>query len=133
MYEHHLGIVVENIEESKRIFAHLGYKVCSEVVMDDYQHNRILFLENLWNSRRIELIQAMDDYSTVKNFKPGFHHICYEVENKDDFDNEFREMKVGKIFSKEFIAPAIEDRRVVFACLKNGLFVEFLLGDVADE
>jgi len=40
MREHHIGIVVKNVEESQKIFEKLGYKVCSEVTVDEYQHNR---------------------------------------------------------------------------------------------
>ena len=126
MKEHHIGIVVENIKESTGIFEQLGYQLLADIVEDPYQHNYILFMKSPDNGQVLELIQAMDEESTVKNCAPGMHHICYEVENKEQFKREFKEWKLGKLLSKEYMAPAIENRKIMFACLKNGLFTEFL-------
>lgn len=63
----------------------------------------------------------------------GIHHICYEVEEQYDFREIFKKMSIGKIFTDDMIAPALGYRQVVFACLKNGMFVEFLLGGGKDE
>lgn len=132
MREHHIGIVVKNVEESQKIFEKLGYKVCSEVTVDEYQHNRILFLKNEETQQKIELIEALDGQSTIKNFKSGFHHICYEVDERENFREIFKEMEIGKIFTHDLIAPALDNRCVVFAYLKNGMFVEYILGGGED-
>lgn len=124
MREHHIGIVVRDMEESRWVFSCLGYHPCTEVTEDIYQHNKILFLEDGQDSNRIELIEPLDEASTVRNVRPGMHHICYEVE--DSFLDEFKAMKIGKIFSSIYIAPALEGRKVMFACLRGGMFVEFL-------
>ena len=63
----------------------------------------------------------------IYNFKDGYHHICYEVEESDTFTEEFKALKIGKIFTPKIKAPAINNRFVLFACLTNGMFVEFLL------
>lgn len=128
MREHHIGIVVKNIEESQRIFEQLGYEAHSETITDEYQHNRILFLENKETLQKIELIEALDGLSTVKSFNSGIHHICYEVDKRENFREMFKEMGIGKIFTRDLTAPALDNRYVVFACLKNGMFVEFILG-----
>ncbi len=128
MREHHIGIVVKKMEASQRIFEQLGYKVHSEVITDEYQHNKILFLENDETFQKIELIEALDELSTIKNFKPGLHHICYEVDETENFRKIFKEMCIGKIFTRDLMAPALGNRCVVFAYLKNGMFVEFILG-----
>lgn len=133
MREHHIGVVVESVEASGKIFSCLGYNVCSEVTIDKYQHNKIVFMKNKETLQTIELIEALDEQSTIKNFKPGIHHICYEVDEADAFREVFRKLGIGKIFSDELIAPAINNRHVLFACLKNGLFVEFLLGERKNE
>lgn len=127
MKEHHIGIVVKNLEESQVIFEQLGYKVCSDVSMDKYQHNKVLFLENKETSHKIELIEALNDHSTVKKATPGIHHICYEVEEQENFREIFKKMSIGKIFTQDMVAPAMNNRTVMFACLKNGVFVEFVL------
>lgn len=124
MKEHHLGIVVRSIEESRRIFGCLGYSPCTKMIEDIHQHNKILFLKDGQDSRKIELIEPLDEESTVKNAMPGLHHICYEVEGS--FMDDFKALKIGKIFSPQYTAPALDGRQVAFACLRNGLFVEFL-------
>lgn len=132
MREHHIGIVVKNIVESQRIFEQLGYKASSKTIVDTYQHNKILFLGNEKTLQKIELIEALDEQSTVKNFKPGLHHICYEADEGENFRVVFREMGIGKIFSHDLTAPALDNRCVMFACLKNGVFVEFITGGEED-
>ena len=94
--------------------------------MDEIQNNRIMFLRNEIDGQRIELIEKLNEKSSVYNFKPGLHHICYEVEDKENFAEQFKEMKIGKIFTKPMTAPAIQNRVVVFACLRDGSFAEFL-------
>lgn len=125
MKEHHVGIVVGNIEESKLVFGHLGYHPCGEAVEDIEQHNRILFLENGQDFSRIELIEALDDASTVRNARHGIHHICYKVDK--DFVDGFKALKIGRVLPRKYIASALDNRQVMFACLRDGLFVEFLI------
>lgn len=125
MREHHVGIVVKNIEESRLVFERLGFQSCGEEVEDPEQHNRILFLENGQNLNKIELIEPLDGASTVRNAAPGIHHICYEVE--EDFADGFRALKIGKLLPQRYIAPALGNRQVMFACLRGGLLVEFLI------
>lgn len=48
MREHHVGIVVRDIEEGRTVFGRLGYRPCGEMVEDLEQHNRILFMEKAW-------------------------------------------------------------------------------------
>ena len=127
MIEHHIGVVVSNVEESGNIFESLGFEICSNVIVDMYQHNRILFLQNPKTLQKIELIEAMDEQSTVKSFKFGLHHICYEVDINQNFREVFRKLKIGKIFTPNIIAPALDNRNVMFAYLKNGILVEFLM------
>ena len=95
------------------------------MVEDLEQHNRILFMENGLDCGRIELIEPMDDASTVRNARCGIHHICYEV--NEDFINGFKSLKIGKMLPRRYIAPALGDRQVMFASLRGGLFVEFLI------
>lgn len=125
MREHHVGIVVRDIEESRTVFGCLGYKPCGDMVEDLEQHNRILFLENRQNYSRIELIEPLDDASTVRNARHGIHHICYEAD--EDFVDGFKALKIGRMLPQRYIAPALGNRQVMFACLRGGLFVEFLL------
>ena len=50
--------------------------------------------------------------------------ICFQFIR--DALTDFKQLKIGKIFMRPIQALAIDDREIVFACLTNGLFVEFL-------
>ena len=126
MTVHHTGIIVKDIQKNLAIYNKLGYVQISDIIIDAVQHNRIVFLTSINQLYTIELIEPLDKTSSVYNLKEGYHHICYEVDNRNQFINDFKKLKIGKIFTKPQIAPAIEDREIVFACLQNGTFVEFL-------
>ena len=127
MKYHHTGIVVASIENSINIYLKLGYTQVGRIVTDIIQNNRIVFLisDNLPN---IELIEAINEASTVYKSKLGYHHICYESECLDeDIVKNFNALRVGKIFTKPLLAPALDNREVVFACLQNGTFIELII------
>ena len=96
--------------------------------MDIVQNNRVIFLTSADKSQTIELIEPIDENSTVHNFRDGYHHICYDVSSIPDFISRFKSMKIGKIFTQQMIAPAIDSHEIVFALLHNGTFVEFIIG-----
>lgn len=73
------------------------------------------------------LLEPINELSSIYNFRDGYHHICYEAEQGEDIVQLFKTMKIGKIFTKPIIAPALSGREVVFACLQNGTFVEFIV------
>lgn len=126
MKVHHIGIIVADIEKSIAIYLKLGYRLQKNIVVDNIQHNRVAFMEADF-SPSIELIEPINEFSSVKNFKKGYHHICYELEMSIEIGQKFKDMQVGKIFTKPIIAPAIGNRKVIFACLRNETFVEFIL------
>ena len=126
MTVHHTGIIVKDIEKNLEVYNKLGYVQISDITTDSIQHNRIVFLTSTNQVQTIELIKPIDVTSSVYHFKEGYHYIYYEVENRDKFINDFKKLKIGKIFIKPQIALAIKDREVVFCCLINGTFVEFL-------
>ena len=127
MKVHHVGILVKNIEKSINIYEKLGYIRATDIVIDRIQINRIVFIESLDMTQWIELIEPIDTESSVYNFKKGYHHICYDVSDMPDFFSYFKSLQIGKLFTKLIQAPAIDNRCVVFGCLNNGMFVEFLL------
>lgn len=104
----------------------MGYKLKEETVIDSIQNNLIAILKSEFFPD-IELIEPIDENSSIYNFKVGYHHICYEAELGEDIIQKFKSMRIGKIFTKPIIAPALDNREVVFACLQNGTFVEFIL------
>ena len=127
MKYHHTGIVVSSIENSINIYLKLGYTQTGKIKTDIVQNNRIVFLKND-SLPSIELIEAIDESSTVYKSKLGYHHICYESECVDeDIVKSFKALRVGKIFTKPLVAPALDNREVVFACLQNGTFIELII------
>ena len=129
----HVGIVVDNIESSINIYKSLGYTLKEDVIIDNIQKNIIGFLNSKDKLQTIELVQPLNDNSSVKNFK-GYHHICYEVRNLDETIESFNEKKIGIIFTKKITAPAFDNRQIIFAYLKNGNIIEFLeKGDECDR
>ena len=123
---HHIGIVVYDLNKSIRLYSELGYVWDGDIKNDDVQNNLIAIMKSEYLSN-IELIKAKNQKSTVCNSKEGYHHICYELLPNEDIVHEFKKMKIGKIFTQPVLAPAFNNRKVVFACLQNGTFIEFIL------
>lgn len=119
-----MGIIVKALEKNITLYIKLGYDQVSNIIVDDIQQNKIVFLQN--QNHKIELIEPMNEKSSIYHFKEGYHHICYEVDDREAFLYDFKQLKIGKIFTKPMQAPAIDNRGIVFACLTNGTFVEFL-------
>lgn len=126
MKVHHLGLIVDDITKSINIYCKLNYHQVSDIIHDNQQNNLICFMKYEDQTQLLELIQPIDKTSSIYSFDNGYHHICYEIKKKNFF-KDFKKLKIGKIFSSPIIAPAIENKKVVFACLTNGTFVEFLL------
>ena len=124
MKVHHTGIIVKDLEKNVILYIKLGYDQVSDIVVDNVQQNRVVFLQN--QNHKIELIEPLNEKSSIYHFKEGYHHICYEVDDREAFLYDFKQLKIGKIFTKPMLAPAIGNREIVFACLTNGTFVEFL-------
>lgn len=125
MKEHHVGIKVSQLEKNIELYSKLGYQQVSSITVDEIQNNKIVFLQN--QSQRIELIEPINENSSIFNFKDGYHHLCYEAEYDEDIIKTFKEARIGKIFTKPIVAPALENHEVVFACLQNGMFIELVL------
>ena len=124
MKVHHTGIIVKDLEKNVILYIKLGYDQVSDIVVDNVQQNRVVFMQN--QSHKIELIEPLNEKSSIYHFKEGYHHICYEVDDREAFLYDFKQLKIGKIFTKPMLAPAIGNREIVFACLTNGTFVEIL-------
>lgn len=123
---HHIGILTKEISKAIFLYSKLGYVLDENIKIDNIQNNRIAFLHCDF-SPSIELIEPIDENSSVYNFKRGYHHICYEAEPGEDIIQKFKSMRIGKIFTKPIAAPALCNREVVFACLQNGIFIEFIM------
>ena len=88
---HHIGIVVQNINESLGELANfLSFESTNLPTLIGSQKVNICFLKT--NNVYIELIEPAEENSPITNFAKeggGFHHLCFEV---DDIKMEFKEI-----------------------------------------
>ena len=126
MLINHIGIIVTDLHRSVHIYSKLGYVLHNDIKQDNIQDNRIAIMKSQF-SPNIELIEAVNESSSIYNAKKGYHHICYEAEPGEDIIQKFKNLKIGKIFTPPIVAPALNNRKVVFACLRNGTLIEFIL------
>ena len=113
---HHIGIVVQNINESLgEISNFLSFESTSLPTLVGSQKVNICFLKT--NSVYIELIESADPDSPIISFVKeggGFHHLCFEV---DDIQQEID--KMVKKGARLVVAPVkgFEDRLIAFLML----------------
>ncbi len=81
---HHVGCVVQNIEESIALYKNsLGFKDCSEVIYVSSQQVNVCFV-NVGNNTFMELIEPLDEKSAIAKLlkkKHSYYHIGYLSEN----------------------------------------------------
>ena len=128
---HHVGVVTSNMDRSITIYEKLGYRKAVDVI-DPFQNNRIVMMDRR-EGVMIELIWPANEQSTVRNFSDGYHHLCYEMEPGEDVGQGFKRLRIGKIFTEPITAPAFDGRKVVFACLLDGSFIEFILCEEGEK
>ena len=113
---HHIGIVVQNINESLgEISNFLSFESTSLPTLVGSQKVNICFLKT--NSVYIELIEPADPDSPIISFVKeggGFHHLCFEV---DDIQQEID--KMVKNGARLIVAPVkgFENRIIAFLML----------------
>ena len=80
---HHIGYLVDSIENAASEFEKLGFLRTGEVVQDSLRDIYILLLSNA--GQIVELVQPICDSSPVytlrKRYRNSPYHICYETEN----------------------------------------------------
>lgn len=126
MKEHHLGIIVKNLEEDIEMYEQLGYENISEIYYDEFQKNKIVFMLKKGTDLLFELIEPIDSTSSICSAHLGYHHICYEVDSEEEIHDMFKCKGNGIIFLKRIKAVALDNRLVSFAMLLNGSIIEFL-------
>ena len=122
---HHIGFVVENIEQSVEIFELIGLKKSGEKVEDLNQNNFLQMMEDS-NGNRIELIEPIDENSTVNKYNKGLHHLAFTTNNEEELLKTIKANRLGKIFTKDIPAPLFNNKNVSFGYLKNDLLIEIV-------
>ena len=113
---HHIGIVVENINESLgEITNFLSFESISLPTLIGSQKVNICFLKT--NNVYVELIEPAEKNSPITDFAKnggGFHHLCFEVDNiQQEID------KMIKNGARLVVSPVkgFEDRLIAFLIL----------------
>ena len=113
---HHVGIVVENIQESLgELTKFLEFEETILPTLIDSQKVNVCFLKS--TNVYIELIEPVEQNSPIKKFSDnggGFHHLCFEV---DDITKELNNMKDKG--ARVIVEPTkgFEDRLIAFVLL----------------
>tara|TARA_B110000438_G_C15800844_1_gene645086 strand:+ start:170 stop:571 length:402 start_codon:yes stop_codon:yes gene_type:complete len=113
---HHLGIVVENIQDSLgELTQFINFEETDLPTLVDSQKVNVCFLKT--SNVFIELIEPINQDSPVKKFADnggGFHHLCFEV---DDIVKELDGMR--KKGARIIVEPTkgFEDRLIAFVML----------------
>ena len=101
---HHVGIVVENIQESLgELTKFLEFEETILPTLIDSQKVNVCFLKS--SNVYIELIEPIENDSPVKTFSEsggGFHHLCFEV------DDIFEEIKKAENNGARIIVEPVE-------------------------
>lgn len=121
---HHLGFVVKSLDNAISEWKNLGYCIVGNIFYDNIQNNKLIFMTN--NDITIELLEPIDNTSSIYNAPYGFHHICFSVCDKN-FEKKFKELNIGKIYTKKILAPALNNAHICFAYLRLGVNLEFIL------
>lgn len=130
---HHVGIVVESIEQALPGYLRsLDGRAVTDIIHDPLQKVKVLFIRTSPGedpSSLIELVEPAGNDSPVLQFLQkkggGLHHLCYEVEDIDDAVAQLKQ-RSALIVSRPKPAVAFEGRRVAWAMTKEWLLVEVL-------
>jgi methylmalonyl-CoA/ethylmalonyl-CoA epimerase len=128
MIFHHLGIIVDRIELSRKYFLdYLGMQIISEIIYDPIQKVNLLFIKNE-SDLVIELIEPANENSRLYNWlKKGnsLHHMCYEVNNIHDEIKKLRDIGC-LLFIEPVPAVAFNSRLICFLLTPEKIIIELL-------
>ncbi len=125
---HHIGVAVDSIEISLKLYQELGYH-CSDPVYDSLQNVYLAFCDQ--KESQVELVAPYDENSPCKTYLnkngPGPYHICYEVESIQATKYLLKQNK----FQLKELSPTqdtvlFQNARVNFCYIHNMGLVEFI-------
>jgi len=124
----HIGIAVENIEESEALFSKLFDTQPYKQELVEAQKVLTSFLRV--GNNKIELLQATSEDSVIKKFidkkGPGFHHIAFAV---TDIKSEMKRLSAeGFRLLQEEPSLGADNKLVCFLHPKstNGMLIELV-------
>ena len=102
---HHLGLLVNEFEVSKRFYANLGYRL-STIIEDKVQRTNLMFCEHK-KMPSVELVKPITNTSLqsyMLKHGEGIYHTCYSIKNDEQMETIFDKTRVICIQEKR---PAI--------------------------
>ena len=124
---HHISRVVDDIKEELEKYSKIGFTVEQEIFIDEEQKVKVGKVKTT-DCMIIELLEPLDEESPIYKFskeKKGFHHICIEVENLENFINYIKENNLGFQLTK-ITKSVFEGRRVCFISTNDREIIELI-------
>jgi len=126
---HHIGYVVDKIEEVMPNFEILGYKTSSLPVNDDIQRCRICFIERA-NEPLIELVEPYENNKSLRKMQTqrgnAPYHMCYEVDDVEALFDELSEKEGWMPLFRPVEAAAFNNRLITYFYNTQIGYVEFV-------
>jgi methylmalonyl-CoA/ethylmalonyl-CoA epimerase len=126
---HHVGIVVENIEQTALRYRELfGIEPVSPAVADSTQRVIVQFLASQADATSIELIEPLPGESPARRALEkggGLNHLCFEVADLDEYMRHAQSKGVVCV-CPPVPAVAFEGRRIAFLFYKGIGLIEFV-------
>lgn len=126
---HHIGYVVDKIEDVMPNFEILGYKMSSLPVNDDIQRYRICFIERA-NEPLIELVEPYENNKSLRKMQAqrgnAPYHMCYEVEDVEALFDELSEKEGWMPLFRPVEAAAFNNRLITYFYNTQMGYVEFV-------
>lgn len=126
---HHIGYVVDKIEDVMPNFEILGYKMSSLPVNDDIQRCRICFIKRA-NEPLIELVEPYENNKSLRKMQVqrgnALYHMCYEVEDVEALFDELSEKEGWMPLFRPVEAAAFNNRLISYFYNTQVGYVEFV-------
>jgi methylmalonyl-CoA epimerase len=135
----HIGLVVDDISEFRRIFRALGPVAETEPMADPIQKVAASFLSvHDAADVYVEVLEPTDERSPVMNFLKkrggGLHHLCFEVEDIDAAVKRFREEGFAEVcqtvpcptYDENLGRDCCGTTKIAFFMLTDHLLVELI-------
>ncbi len=125
---HHYGLAVSSFEKAVQFHSNIGYKFGSAVI-DHLQNVELIMSEAPPGFPNIELIKPLNESSPINNYlkknDPIIYHVCYEIENTQDFKKLFSDSRYVCV-SKPKPAILFNGSMVSFYFIKNVGLIEIV-------